>query len=239
MQAVLFDLDDTLFDHQYARRAALRWLQGRFPSLARASLHDLEIEHERLLVADYGRTLDGTITPLEARTARTSRLCALYGEPVSLADAQAAAVTYEETYRRNRQAVLGAFEVVDRLRLHLAVAIVTNGNVAAQREKLELCGLTRLFGVVVVSEELGVRKPDPRIFQVALERLGVAAEAAVYVGDSWPTDVMGALGAGLRAVWFNRYEQSSPDPDLAPEIRSLPDLEALLGTLEIRSSASG
>ena len=50
-------------------------------------------------------------------------------------------------------------------------------------------------------------KPDPRIFAIALERLGCAAADAVMIGDSWPADIEGARAAGVRAIWFNRSGQ--------------------------------
>ena len=74
--------------------------------------------------------------------------------------------------------------------------------------------------VLVVSEEAGVAKPSPRIFEIALERVKVRAEDAVMVGDSWTNDVEGARAAGLRAIWFNREGRDSPDPTV-PVLRSL------------------
>jgi putative hydrolase of the HAD superfamily len=71
-----------------------------------------------------------------------------------------------------------------------------------------------------VSEEAGVSKPDPRIFEMALERANARAGEAVMVGDSWANDVEGARAAGIRAVWFNRDGRLAPDPAV-PVLRSL------------------
>jgi FMN phosphatase YigB (HAD superfamily) len=72
----------------------------------------------------------------------------------------------------------------------------------------------------VISEEVGVTKPDPRIFGIALDRLGQRPESTVMVGDAWGTDIVGAHAAGLHAVWFNRFGAPSPDPSVA-EIHAL------------------
>ena len=61
-----------------------------------------------------------------------------------------------------------------------------------------------------MSEEAGVSKPDPRIFRIALERLGCAAGEAVMVGDSWSADIVGARAAGIRAIWFNPRHGAVP-----------------------------
>ena len=74
--------------------------------------------------------------------------------------------------------------------------------------------------MLVVSEEAGVSKPHPRIFEIALERAGAAAAEAVMLGDSWTNDVEGARAAGIRAVWFNRDGRDAPDPAV-PVVRSL------------------
>ncbi len=64
-------------------------------------------------------------------------------------------------------------------------------------------GIGELLEVMVISDEVGMKKPDPRIFRMALERLEVGAEEAVFVGDNLELDIAGARGVGMRAVWLN------------------------------------
>ncbi len=81
----------------------------------------------------------------------------------------------------------------------------------------------------VTSERAGCFKPDERIFRYALERAGVEAHEAIHIGDSLEADVAGALGAGMRAVWFNpdgREVQGSIVPDAT--IGSYAELPALI-----------
>ena len=94
-----------------------------------------------------------------------------------------------------------------------------------QREKLAASGLAEHFDVVLVSAEHGTGKPDPSIFASALGALGVEPHDAVMVGDSLPRDVAGAAGAGMRAVWINRFGQPrSPDATDVVEIVTLEEL---------------
>ena len=99
------------------------------------------------------------------------------------------------------------------------LAVLTNGAPAHQREKLHGSGLATYFEAVVVSGEVGVGKPDPRIFAAALAALAVAPSATVMVGDSIERDIVGAQAAGLRAVWLNRsgmdYHPGEHEPPAA------------------------
>jgi len=90
--------------------------------------------------------------------------------------------------------------------------------VLEQDEKLATFGLWPHVDVLVTSEECRTTKPDPAIFRVALERLGVAADEAAMVGDSWQNDIVGATQCGIRAIWLNRHGDTCPDPGLAAEV---------------------
>jgi putative hydrolase of the HAD superfamily len=81
----------------------------------------------------------------------------------------------------------------------LSTAVISNSNGSVQ-SILEALGLTRHLDFVIDSFEVGVEKPDPRIFRLALEKMGVGAAQAVYVGDLYSIDVLGARAAGLPAI---------------------------------------
>jgi putative hydrolase of the HAD superfamily len=83
----------------------------------------------------------------------------------------------------------------------LALGVITNGSSPLQDSKLEALGLTEFFDVVVISEVEGVRKPDPVIFSRALDRCGVVAKDAVFVGDHPEADIGGARSSGLLPIW--------------------------------------
>ena len=96
--------------------------------------------------------------------------------------------------------VPGTIEALERLKqggMRLAVVSNSDGRAAAA---LAAGGLLGVFEFVIDSAEVGVEKPDPRIFQIALERMGVSAADALYVGDLYEVDVVGARAAGLDVV---------------------------------------
>lgn len=115
------------------------------------------------------------------------------------------------TARRSDWAIdPAAGPTLDALAERYRLAIVTNGAPDVQREKLEGSGLGSRFGTVVISCEVGIGKPEAGIFSAAVERIGVAANDAVMVGDSAERDVAGAHAAGIRAVWLDRETAGLP-----------------------------
>ena len=224
--AVLFDLDDTLFDHQGCTRAALSALQARHGAFRGWTLDQFDASHRVLLETLHLEVLAGRLSIDEARLARFRRLFEQAGEPVSDALAQAVAAQYRETYVASRQPVRGARELLAALHGRVATGLVTNNVATEQHQKIDACGLRPYLDVIVISEEAGVAKPDPRIFGLALARVGCVPEEAVMVGDAWSTDIAGARAAGIRPIWFNRLGAVSPDSSVR-EIDSLEPAESV------------
>jgi putative hydrolase of the HAD superfamily len=81
----------------------------------------------------------------------------------------------------------------------LTLVVVSNAN-GTLRAHMDRIGLAPLFDCVIDSCEEGVEKPDPRLFQIALERVGARAESTIHVGDLYQVDVVGARAAGVRPV---------------------------------------
>lgn len=234
--AVLFDLDDTLFDHEHCSRAALWSVRGEHPALSGAPWEELRLRYSRLLEEIHVRLLSGELTLQEARRERFRRLFSELGESANDELVQRAVDGYARAYRESWRPLPGAERLLRAVGERAKVAVVTNNLFAEQRDKLRTLGLARYVDELVTSEAVGVAKPDPGIFRLALERLECSADDAVMVGDSWESDVAGARAAGIRAVWLNRGGLACPDPALASEIRDLESLDAALGPPEGRQA---
>ena len=210
---VLFDLDRTIADYDGARLARTEYaFQPHFDdrnrldrAVADALAHVGEgADHFEQVLAAHGISDPGLIAEARQR--------------------------FMEDLYRGLRLFDETLEVVAAVAEVAAVGLVTNGPTAIQRPKIELLEIEPLFPVIVVSEEAGVWKPDPGIFEIALERCGIEAADAIYVGDSAEHDIPGAHAAGLRAVWVNRLGIDWPGarpPDA--EIRDLYQLLPLLG----------
>ena len=124
--------------------------------------------------------------------------------------------------------------VLRDLRRDHRLALVTNGAGDVQREKLSRTPFGPYFDAVVISTEVGIGKPDPRIFARVLAALDAAPGDATMVGDSLQRDVAGARDAGMRTIWLDRglWHEKDIRPDA--RIERLSDLRAVLDALERR-----
>jgi putative hydrolase of the HAD superfamily len=230
VRAVLFDLDDTLFDHRHCAQAALLGVRDGHACFGSRDAADIEAAHARILEELHHEVMTGKRDLDAARVERFRRLYAWAGVDADDTMSSQAARTYRQGYIDARREVRGAAALLAAVREYAAVVVVSNNLLEEQREKLAHCGLARYVDVLVVSEETGMAKPDPRIFEIALERAGVTAAEAVMVGDSWANDIEGARKAGIRAVWFNRNGESAPAAGV-PTIHALEPLDEVLKTI--------
>jgi HAD superfamily hydrolase (TIGR01549 family) len=129
----------------------------------------------------------------------------------------------------SRAALAESRKILERLKRHVALGVVSNfyGNVGVILDEV---GVAPLLTAVVDSNRVGVSKPDPAIFALAVQALGCRPDEVLYVGDSFEKDVVGARAAGLRSAWLT---DSTAATCRAPELvdvwlRQLADLEALV-----------
>ena len=202
---VLFDLDDTLFDHAATARSALAASTSQLPFASEIELDALYNRYSELLEEIHPLVLVGRYSYLEARRLRFQRLLAPYGALTTEAAADEFAQFHYTHYRALRQPVAGALELLEALKPQYRIGIVTNNRTAEQEDKLHYLGMSHLVDALITSEDVGVPKLDPHIFQVAMQRLNAEPTVTVMVGDNWNADVVGALAVGIRPLWLNRF----------------------------------
>ena len=233
--AVLFDLDGTLLDGSSttgAARATCEYVAALVPGatteeLARANAEVWSGYWPGVERAWALGTLDDAALAREAWR-RTLARCGLHDDHL----AQMAAARHATMVERSVAPFADVLPTLSRLRAAgLLLGLVTNGAGVTQRSALRQMGIEDLFAAVIVSAEVGVVKPDPKIFEIALSLLGSTAGEAVNVGDRLSTDVAGAAAAGIRAVWLNRAGRVRNPRDPAPcaEIATLSRLPGLIG----------
>lgn len=232
VQAISFDLDETLLDGSKFRETVVQTCN----QLAIAT----GLDANQLLEAN-GKVWESYWPQVEEKWT----LGSLSGRDLSLevwrltllacgrADEHLARLALE-THIQNRDKTLRLFDdaqkTIDVLKPRFRLALITNGASDTQRSRLSLFRLEKTFDAVIISGEVGVAKPDRSVFALALQKLGVGKENVWHVGDSLKTDVAGAVGAGLTAVWLNRTGVRRKDDDPRPdhEIRSLSELAPLV-----------
>lgn len=224
---VLFDIDDTLIDHTNAVATGVAALHAELGVMSEPSVF-----RERWVAAmreHFPRYLRGELTYEEQRRARLRQTV---DPSLSDADADDLFQHYFSAYRASWSLFPDVLSCLAALSSH-TLGIVSNGNGLEQREKLEWTGIADRFQSVVISGDCGHAKPDTEIFHLACRGAACRRQDAVYVGDLYEIDAVGARAAGLAGVWLDRQLVRRPDHD-PPIIRGLDELPGLL-----RSCAGG
>jgi putative hydrolase of the HAD superfamily len=237
--AVWFDVDDTLVDFAGAARLALldvvREHLQELPSGPDEGPSGLvgaaDRAWEQVSETEYRRFTAGEVDFEQMRVNRMAAFLRTIGRP------GADRLSHELLEDRRNSAIFGHFRLfgdvpacLDRLhRAGVTVRVLSNSDGAYQRAKLAAVGLGDLGDSGFYSGELGVAKPDPRIFRAAAEQLGLPTGRISYVGDRWDVDVLGAAAAGMRPVWLNRTAQPRrPDSrDAAVPVLEIGSLDEL------------
>ena len=138
-----------------------------------------------------------------------------------------------DSFRSNRHKHLVLYDdathCLDELSKLFPLALCTNGVPDLQREKIDTTGIAKYFTEIVISGEVGYGKPDRRIYELVLSRLGARQESTWNIGDSLERDIFGAKAVGLKAVWVNRHGLSR-DESIVPDIE-VSNLEQLVATV--------
>ncbi len=194
IKAVFFDIDDTLYDTsgfaRLARRAALNVMIDAGLPLTTDEAYLLLRE----IIDEYGSNYDKHFNILTKR---------VFGEEKPLLIALGMI-----TYHNVKFALLRLFPQTTKTLIYLKaqgynLGVISNGITIKQWEKLIRLDLHHFFDYVITSEEAGVVKPDKKIFEVALQKMGATAEESVMIGNKFSEDIMGALNSGISAILVN------------------------------------
>src|SRR5690625_4166387 len=216
-RAVLFDLDDTLLDGNSFAQSIVRTceqLAGAVPGLDAARI----VEANAAAFAEYWPEIStkwatGILSGEDVTREtwrRTLRACGCVDEGI----VQLAFEIHDRLARESYRLFDDAPAVLAALRqAHIPLGLVTNGAPDTQRDKLRALGIENVFAVTVVSGEVGVAKPDPRVFAHAFDGLKIGGEGVWHVGDNLSADIAGANAAGITSVWINRHGVSLKEDD--------------------------
>jgi HAD superfamily hydrolase (TIGR01549 family) len=199
---IFFDLDDTLLDHRAAQRAALADLYRQFrPAFGD---HDFEVVHDAYRVANrdlWRAYAHGEIVKSQLKRKRFEHLSRSCTDG-SLAWNELSAY-YLERYSAHWTPIASALDCFAAVANHFPVGIITNGFSEIQREKLgRFPAIADRLDAAIISEDAGYLKPDRRLFEIAARRAAISPASILYAGDSYESDVRGAVDAGWMAAWY-------------------------------------
>ena len=237
-KAVFIDWDDTIGDFVGAAKRALQEMYDKYELSDYFASHEefvsLYKPHNIELWDKYGKNLvtkaflrvDRFLYPLLHGTKVASQIQS-YTALSALAEQMSEDFLHLTT--KYFSLLPGAEELVRYLAKKYPLTVVTNGFIEVQYEKFDKSGLRNCFSHIVLSEEVGCQKPNPRIYEEALHMNGVSAEEAVMIGDSWNSDIQGAINAGIDQIWVRKSQDSLPEGQSATYlVQSLSEVMEIL-----------
>ena len=200
MKVILFDLDDTLFDYSGSERAGAMEFYNHFRDDLNMDLNTFLDMWKILTQKHIQRWANKEIT---FEQQRLERIREFFGKNMSDKDAENIFNIYSSYFKRNWKRFDDYSAVLD-LKRDYKLGIITDGPTSHQTDKLKKIGIIRDFSVIVTSEIAGYSKPDKKIFNHALKKLQCKPSDALYIGDNYEKDYLGAKAAGIFSLHLNR-----------------------------------
>lgn len=217
---ILFDADETLFHFDAFR--GLRLMFSRFGiDFSQQDFAEYQ-EINKPLWVDYQ---DGVISAEQLQNIRFQP----WAEQLNTTT-QAINSAFLEAMAEICSPLPGAKELLHNLKDRFQLGIITNGFTELQQVRLERTGFQDFFSTLIISEQVGVAKPDRRIFDFAFTQMGhPERENVLMVGDNPHSDILGGINAGIHTCWLNAHNQPAPagiEPNY--QVTTLDELNQLL-----------
>lgn len=198
-EIIIFDADETLFDFKESERVAFENTMLEF-GFEYDEAHHLKIYH-RINTAIWKEFETGLITQKKLKTERFKRLAHQLN---IVFDEFEFAKSYMKHLANASILYEDSIPLVETLHENYRLTIITNGLTDVQDKRIRKSVIAKYFEDVVISEEVGVSKPDPRIFELALKNINFTDKSKVLlVGDSLTSDMQGGVNFGIDTCWFN------------------------------------
>ncbi|CAM5523148.1 hydrolase [Streptomyces spiroverticillatus] len=225
IRAVLWDIDDTLFDYTSADLAGMRsqFAAEGLPAGYESAEQALARWRE-LMKLHWARFAAGECTFDEQRRARVE---GFLGGPLSDREADDWFARHLVHFEAAWALFPDAVPVLDALGDGYRHAVLSNSSLAVQERKLKVLGVWDRFEAVLCAAELGLSKPAPGAFHAACDALGLPPEQVAYIGDEPDIDALGAVAAGLNGIWLDRTGRGGrPELVSVSGLDQVPDLLA-------------
>ncbi|MFD1144770.1 YjjG family noncanonical pyrimidine nucleotidase [Larkinella insperata] len=226
---LFFDLDHTLWDFERNSTESLCELYETF-RLAEIGVASAEVFNQHFTVINRQLWSDfdnNRLTHAEIRERRFRLVMDAIGvTDHSVCDDMNE--RYLQLLPRKPHLMESAIEVLEHLKDRYVLHIITNGFDEIQALKMASSGLTDYFQHIITNQKAAAKKPDPRIFQFALEAAGASLRESLMIGDNYEADVRGALNAGMDVVYYNLATLPIEGPKPTYEIQHLKELMAIL-----------
>lgn len=206
---VFFDLDHTLWD--FDRNSGLAFQRVFQRHKIELPLSDFLREYEPINLAYWKEYREERITKEELRRGRLTETFDIFKLKYPLAFIDSLSTCYIEELPGDNHLFKGTVEILDYLSEKYQLHIITNGFAEVQDLKLRNSGIKEYFRSITTSEDLGLKKPHPSVFNTAMRKASTVPQRSIMIGDSFEADIVGAQNAGMHTLFFNyRKEKVLP-----------------------------
>ena len=209
IEAIFFDLDDTLFNSKKAEYNAICEFKKSYNEFDKIKDIDFSNIWNKITIEKYEKYHSGKISFEELRIGRIKGLFSNYSINISDEDAKEKFKDYQNIYEKNWILFDDTKKVLESLKSKYKFAIISNGDAKWQRKKIEYTGLNKYFSDIVISGEVGYSKPEKEIFDITCKMVDLKPANCIMIGDKYKVDIQGALNAGMQAIWVNRKKEQS------------------------------
>ncbi|HDX9578813.1 TPA: HAD-IA family hydrolase [Bacillus pseudomycoides] len=230
-KTLLFDIDDTLFDFSTWWEEGLKETLSTYPLTSQFEKNILWRTFKHYSDSLWPLYLSGKLSMDEYRKLRLIECMKEFKCIMSEVIAEDFIQTNNEISLNFLKPNYITLDILNELKKHYTIGIITNGSRSIQLEKLKRLGLLEIIHEkeIFISEHIGYEKPEPEIFHYALKYMKTSSKNTLCIGDSWELDVIGGMNLGINTIWYNPIEKA-PKTEHQPFaiIKNLEMLKAIL-----------
>ncbi|MBO0428078.1 HAD family hydrolase [Vagococcus fluvialis] len=214
MKTIIFDVDDTLYDQVIPFKKAI---EKNFPN-NNIDIDKLYEMSRRFSDEVFELTERGEMNLENMHIYRIQEAFKYFGTTISQEEAR----TFQKDYQNNQKEITLLPDIQDSFdfvsKQHITMGIVTNGPIEHQKNKIKQLGLEKWIqkSNMFISSEVGIAKPDVRLFELVQKKMNLVPSETYYIGDSFENDVVGASNAGWNTIWINRKNKKNSNKDVNP-----------------------
>ena len=217
---ILFDADDTLFDFQKSEKNSL---QKTFENFKIEYNEEIETKYNKINKELWEEYNKGNVTKDYLKIERFKRL---FNEYNIVSNPEEFNNEYLNGLAENSILIDGVEEICKILSMNYILVIVTNAVSRVAHRKVEKSSISNYISEVVVSDDIGIQKPDIKFFEYVFDRFkNISKDRMIIVGDSLTSDIQGGINAGVESCWYNRFNiENKTEIKPTYEIRDLQEL---------------
>jgi putative hydrolase of the HAD superfamily len=219
---VFFDLDHTLWDFDKNSSLAFQMIFEKFNVTIK--IEDFLAAYQPINMKYWKLYREEKVSKKELRRNRLVEAFIHLNTTFSIEAIDTMAEDYINFLPLHNYLIDGAQDLLEYLIPKYDLHIITNGFREVQNQKLLNSGILHYFKTITNSEEAGVKKPNPLIFQQAIQKSGAQLDSSIMIGDNYEADILGAQEVGLKTICFNYHKEDLPRHDIqVSELKMIKD----------------